>query len=106
MDVIQQELVDQIFGELQRMGQCRTRDEFSSEWLGREKSYYRSLSSKGRTASAEAQLNLAGRLRKLGMTFARSDNDILREIGVAYLQMYAELIDALLAMPRSDVQAA
>lgn len=103
MTIIHQELVDQVFEELQRLGQCRSRDEFSREWLGREKSYYRSLQSKGRTASAEAQLNLAGRLRGLGMTFVRSEHPTLREIGVTYLQLYGELMDGLLAVPRPEI---
>jgi hypothetical protein len=106
MDVINKELVDQVFTELNRLGQCRTRDEFSREWLGREESYYRSLISKGRTASAEAQLNLAGRLRTIGMRYARSEQPAVREIGVTYLQFYAELIDALLAGSRPESGAA
>jgi hypothetical protein len=95
--VITQELVDKVFAELQRLGQCWSRDEFSRDWLGREKSYYRSLLSKKRKAGAEAQLNLAGRLRTFGMRYARSEQPAVREIGVTYLQFYAELIDALLA---------
>ncbi len=94
--------INSIFAELQRLGQCWSRDEFSRDWLGREKSYYRSLQSKNRKASAGAQLNLAGRLRTLGMRYARSEQPAVQEIGVMYLQFYTELIDALLGGSQSN----
>lgn len=94
--------IEMVFEELKRLGQCRSRSDFSRDWLNKNSAYCRSLKSTGRKASSEAQLNLAGRLRSLGMTFARSDNDILREIGATYLQLYGELIEALLAGSRRD----
>lgn len=101
---MERDKIEMVFEELKRIGQCRSRSDFSRDWLRKNSAYCRSLKCTGRTASAEAQLNLAGRLRKLGMTFARSDNDILREIGVTYLQLYGELIDSLLAGAGSEIR--
>jgi hypothetical protein len=94
--------IDLAFGELQRIGQCSSRSQFSREWLGREESYYRSIQSKGRRPSAEAQLNLASRLRDLGMSFSRSEYPSLVKIGNTYLKLYGELLDALLTSTQSD----
>jgi hypothetical protein len=86
--------IDLVFEELKRIGQCQS--EFSREWLGREESYYRSIQSKGLEPSIEAQVNLAARLRDLGMNFTRSERPILEDIGKTYLKLYGELLDALL----------
>jgi hypothetical protein len=94
--------VEMVFEELRRIGQCKDRSDFSREWLGKNSAYCRSLKCNGRKASAEAQLNLAGRLRTLGMRYARSEQPAVREIGVMYLQLYAELIDALLDGSRTE----
>jgi hypothetical protein len=88
--------IEMVFEQLKRTGQCRSPSDFSRDWLRKNPAYYRGLKSSGRTASAEAQLNLAGRLRNIGMGFARSEHPVLREAGVTYLQMYGELIDGLL----------
>ena len=89
--------IDLVFGELQRIGQCTSRSQFSREWLGREESYYRSIQSKGLKPSVEAQLNLASRLRDLGMSFSRSEEyPTLVELGHTYLRLYGELLDTLL----------
>src|SRR5664279_3813118 len=90
--------IDFVFEELKRIGQCTSRSQFSREWLGREESYYRSIQSKGRRPSAEAQLNLVSRLRDLGMSFSRSSCQYptLVELGNTYLKLYGECLDALL----------
>jgi hypothetical protein len=90
------EIIDAAFAELKQLGQCKSRSEFSRNWLGREKSYYRSLQSKGRQPSAEAQINLIGRLRQLGSDFTRSDHPAVDRIGRSYLKLSGELLDALL----------
>ena len=94
--------IDLVFGELQRIGQCTSRSQFSREWLGREESYYRSIQSKGRRPSVEAQLNLVSRLRALGMNFSRSEYPSLVKIGNTYLKLYGEFLDALLNSAQSD----
>lgn len=100
---MERDKIEMVFEELKRIGQCKSRSDFSRDWLRKNSAYCRSLKSTGRAASAEAQLNLVGRLRSLGMTFARSDHPTLREIGVTYLQLYGELMDGLLAVPRPEI---
>ena len=96
--------IDDVYDELKRIGQCTSRSQFSREWLGREESYYRSIQSKGRRPSAEAQLNLVSRLRDLGMSFSRSSCQYptLVELGNTYLKLYGECLDALLNSAQSD----
>ena len=94
--------IDLVFGELQRIGQCTSRSQFSREWLGREESYYRSIQSKGIKPSAEAKLNLVAKLRSLGMNFSRSEYPSLVKIGNRYLELYGECLDALLNSAQSD----
>jgi hypothetical protein len=96
--------VDFVFFELKQIGQCNSRSEFSRDWLGREKSYFRSVQSKGRRPSVEAQINLIGRLRDLGTSFTRSDHPALDEVGKTYLRLYGELLDALLTGTQSDIK--
>jgi hypothetical protein len=100
--IIQQEIIDIVFEELKKLGQCTSRSQFSREWLGREESYYRSIQSKGIEPSVEAQLNLVSRLRDLGMSFSRSEYPSLVKIGNTYLKLYGECLDALLNSAQSD----
>jgi hypothetical protein len=94
--------IDLVFAELQRIGQCTSRSQFSRDWLGREESYFRSLKSKGRRPSVEAQVNLCGRLRDLGMSFSRSEYPTLVKIGNTYLELYGLCLEALLTGAQSD----
>ena len=94
--------IDLVFGELQRIGQCTSRSQFSREWLGREESYYRSIQSKGLKPSVEAQVNLCGRLRDLGMSFSRSEYPTLVKIGNRYLELYSLCLEELLNPAQSD----
>jgi hypothetical protein len=96
--------IDLVFGELQRIGQCSSRSQFSRDWLGRETSYYRSIQSKGLRPSIEAQVNLAARLRDLGMCFGSSEYPSVAAIGKTYLKLYGELLDALLTSAQSDMK--
>ena len=102
--IIQQEIIDIVFEELKQLGQCTSRSQFSSEWLGREESYYRSIQSKGLKPSVEAQVNLVAKLRSLGMSFSRSSCQYptLVELGNRYLELYGSLLDALLNSAQSD----
>ena len=95
--IIQQEIIDIVFEELKKLGQCTSRSQFSREWLGREESYYRSIQSKGLKPSAEAQLNCVSWLRSLGMTFSRSEEyPTLIKLGNRYLELYGQCLDTLL----------
>ena len=100
--IIQQEIIDIVFEELKQLGQCTSRSQFSRDWLGRNESYYRSIQSKGRRPSAEAQLNLVSRLRDLAMSFSRSEFPLLIELGHIYLRLYGECLDALLTSAQSN----
>ena len=101
---MQQDMIGAVFVELKQIGQCSSRSEFSRDWLGREQSYYRSVQSKGRVPSTEAQVNLIGRLRDLGMKFTPSEHPTLDEIGKIYLRLYSECLDALLTGTQSDAR--
>jgi hypothetical protein len=94
--------IDLVFGELQRIGQCTSRSQFSREWLGREESYYRGIQARGHKASVEAQVNLVAKLRSLGMSFSRTECPSLVKIGNTYLKLYGEFLDALLNSAQSD----
>ena len=94
--------IDLVFGELQRIGQCTSRSQFSREWLGREESYYRGIQARGHKASVEAQVNLVAKLRSLGMKFTRSEFPLLIKLGDIYLRLYGECLDALLNSAQSD----
>ena len=94
--------IDLVFEELKQLGQCTSRSQFSSEWLGREESYYRSIQSKGLKPSVEARVNLVAKLRSLGMSFSRSEYPSLVKIGHTYLKLYGECLDALLNSAQSD----
>jgi hypothetical protein len=94
--------IDLVFEHLKRIGQCQSRSTFSSEWLGREESYYRGIQARGHKANAEAQLNLVAKLRDLGMNFSRSEYPSLVKIGNTYLKLYGECLDALLNSAQSD----
>jgi hypothetical protein len=99
---IQQDIIDIVFEELKRIGQCSSRSQFSREWLGRNESYYRSIQSKGIKPSAEAQLNLVSRLRDLGMNFSCSEYPSLVKIGNRYLELYGQCLDTLLNSAQTD----
>jgi hypothetical protein len=58
------EMIEKIFEELRDIGIVRSRDQFSAEWLGREKGYLRSLQSKNRRPSTKVLATCAVRLLK------------------------------------------
>jgi|SRR5450759_3423839 hypothetical protein len=94
--------IDFIFDELQRINQCNSRSEFSKRWLGRNESYFRSIQSKGLEPSVEVHVNLAARLRELGYSLGRSENPKVAKIGMVYLKLYGECLDALLTRAHLD----
>ena len=100
--IIQQEIIDIVFEELKRIGQCTSRSSFSLDWLGRNESYYRSIKSKKLKPSVAAIVNLSGRLRDLGMSFSRSEYPSLVKIGNRYLELYSLCLEELLNPAQSD----
>lgn len=103
MDSVSQDIVEATFKELLKLGQCQSRSDFSRNFLGREESYLRSVQSKGVVVSVEAQLNLATRLRSLGLNFSRSGHPSVYEIGATCLKLHAACLDDLL--DRADTHA-
>ncbi len=57
-------MIETIYEELKRLGAVRNCDQFSSDWLGMEKSYLRVLRAKGREPSAKAIARCASRLKR------------------------------------------
>lgn len=96
--------VDLIFEELVRFRLCRSRSDFSRNWLGREEAYYRGVQSKGLPASVEAQLNLVAKLRDLGTHFASSKHPKLNATGDVLLKMHGEFLDVMLSEALSNAQ--
>jgi len=94
--------IDFVFEELNRIGQCNSRSTFSCKFLGRNESYYRSIQSKGLTPSVEVHVNLAARLRELGISLSRSDNQKVAAVGNIYLKLYGECLDRLLTRAHLD----
>ena len=94
--------IDDVFEELRRIGQVSSRSKFSTYWLGRNESYFRSIQSKGLRASVDATVFLLARLRQLGHSFARDDDQTIARIGMIYLVLYQKSLDALLTRTHLD----
>ena len=88
--------VDLVFEELKKLRLCRSRSDFSRNWLGREEAYYRGVQSRGQPTSVEAQVNLVAKLRDLGMHFAGSAHPRLNATGDVLLKMHGETLDVML----------
>ena len=57
-------MIETIFEELREIGAVNSSDEFSTKWLGRERSYLRGLRAKQRAASPSVLATCAVRLLK------------------------------------------
>jgi hypothetical protein len=62
----EKKLIETVYEELKKLGAVRSKDQFSSEWLGMEKSYMRVMKAKGRQPSARVVATCAARLRSHG----------------------------------------
>ena len=82
------ELIQQIYDDLRQLGSCRSRNSFSTDWLGSNEAYYRTVQARGETISVRAQAHLAATLRNVGMAFVNSEFPKLRDKGAAMLNMY------------------
>ncbi len=89
--------VDLIFDELKRRRLCKSRSDFSRNWLGREEAYYRGVQSRDQPTSVEAQVNLVAKLRDLGMHFASSAHSSLQATGDVLLKMHGEFLNSILS---------
>ena len=57
-------MIDDVFEELKSIGAVTTAQQFSEQWLGRERSYFCVLKAKSRTVSPGALAVCAARLRR------------------------------------------
>lgn len=67
--------------------------------MGREDAYFRGIQAKGTCPSVEAQVNLASRLRDVGIAFKRSNDPTVAADGDALLKLHYDLLDDLLDRP-------
>lgn len=74
-------MIEIIFEELRDIGIVRSRDQFSAEWLGREKSYFRGLQAKKRKPSVAVLATCAARLIKSADQLAKADGAIAKAKG-------------------------
>ncbi len=89
------ELIQQIYDDLRQLGGCRSRNDFSTDWLGSNEAYYRTIQSRGESVSIRAQAHLAASLRSLGMAFVKSEFPQVRHKGTAMLNLYGICADDL-----------
>lgn len=61
-------MIETVFAELKRDGLVKSSNQFSSDWLGMEKSYLRCLRAKQREPSAKAIATCATRLQSVART--------------------------------------
>lgn len=71
-------MIEKIFEELRDIGIVRSRDQFSAEWLGREKSYLRGLQAKKRKPSVAVLATCAARLVRNAEQLGRVDASIAK----------------------------
>src|SRR5271168_737085 len=87
------ELITFIYEELCRFGNCTSRTDFSTDWLGQNSAYYRSIAARGDAISVQAQAYLAAALRNIGMCFVKSDFAQLRDKGAVMLDMHQRVLE-------------
>lgn len=71
-------MIENIFEELRDIGIVRSRDQFSAEWLGRDKSYLRCLQAKNRKPSVAVLATCAARLVKCADQLNKADAAIAK----------------------------
>jgi hypothetical protein len=89
------DLVELIFCELRPLGSCRSRSDFSVDWLGTNDAYYRSVVARDEAISIQAQAHLAATLRNIGWAFAKSEFPQLRDKGAAMISMHGLVLEDL-----------
>ena len=97
MAYMTKDLIEQIYDELRLIGSCRSKSQFSTDWLGREEAYYRSVTARHGTISVEAQTHLTATLRNIGMCFGRGDFPHLVQKGHIMLELHSRCLENLFA---------
>ena len=96
MELMSKDNVDLVFEELKKLRLCRSRSDFSRNWLGREEAYYRGVQSRGQPTSVEAQVNLVAKLRDMGTSFIGGAHPRLHATGDVLLKMHGECLNVVL----------
>ena len=71
----------EVFDELRRFGVVTSSSDFSTEWLGKQESYYRGLRNKNRQPSMHVLVSCACRLQGTGDSLLVYGDDQLRAKG-------------------------
>jgi hypothetical protein len=87
--------IEYIFEELRQLGSCRSRSDFSLDWLGANEAYYRSVVCRDELISVQAQTHLAASLRNVGMALVKSEFPQLRDKGAAMIGLHALVLEDL-----------
>ena len=95
MNCMQNPTIEYIFDELRRLGSCRSRNDFSVDWLGANESYYRSVVCRDELIGVQAQTHLAASLRNVGMAFVKSEFPQLRDKGAAMISLHGLVLEDL-----------
>lgn len=96
------DLIAKTFEALIALELCSSRTEFSERWLGREKSYYRSVVAREGTVSMGAHTYLVGRLRSIGALFCQSGINGVVDRGAALIELCDECFEYLLERAAAD----
>jgi hypothetical protein len=88
--LLEAKMIEEIFEQLKDLGAVSSTDDFSTKWLGRERSYMRCLRAKQRDPSAQVLATCAVRLLRtadsVGTTMPWSRRDSLRSLANTCLE--------------------
>lgn len=99
---LKEDLIVQTYWKLVELRLCQSRSEFSSDWLGREKSYWRSVDARRGTISFRAHAYLVQSLQSTGSVFAASGVTQTVAKGEILLALSKACLDYLLARSLVD----
>lgn len=88
-------VIEEIYGELKKLGVVRNCDQFSCEWLGMERSYLRVARAKRRQPSAKAIATCVARLKSHGRHLMRVDGQRYQSAAMALNRMADLCIDEM-----------
>jgi hypothetical protein len=89
-------MIENIFLELRDIGMVHSRDEFSAEWLGRERSYLRCLRAKRRNPSTKVLATCAVRLLKNADQLNKADAAIAKAKSVELRRLANSCLEQIL----------
>ncbi len=89
-------MIENIFLELRDIGMVHSRDEFSAEWLGRERSYLRCLRAKHRSPSTKVLATCAVRLLKNADQLGKAEAAIAKAKSVELRRLANSCLEQIL----------